>query len=453
MNRFLALVIFCGLTTAAFALNIPPAPPAPVGGTNGKFIVHEWGTFTGFAGSDGVHLPFGIAIGSELPSFVLTRREQAVRQGLAKEFWFDAGKGGGVLALQRMETPVVYFYTDKPLTVTAKVDFPHGLLSEFYPPVRSMTPAFGDGPGEYYQVERPKNVPQPKSLPPAKLENSSLDWGQLLIIPQVAGERPMYMPEASKLPGGGAHYQYARETDAATVQFTDRPGEQHDERFLFYRGLGDFSLPVKLTAGSEGRFELTNSDDRPIPFALLLNVSDGRARFTIYRDVTGTQSMTLPPLAQAVSIDEVGEEIVRGLIAEGLFEKEARAMVKTWRSHWLGEAGTRVLYTLPRGVTDRLLPLKITPTPDETARVLVGRLDILTPAQERKLQELLAAAPELKALAAEDAHLLRDLGRFLDPALERAVNLRGSAAKDPKRERNALRSLYWNLPRPVAAGG
>ena len=37
-------------------------------------VVHEWGTFTGFAGSNGVHLPFETTIGSDLPAFVDNRQ-------------------------------------------------------------------------------------------------------------------------------------------------------------------------------------------------------------------------------------------------------------------------------------------------------------------------------------------------------------------------------------------
>src|SRR5688572_7742599 len=49
--------------------HVPARPPAA-----GGVVVHEWGTFTGFAGSDGVHLPFHSTIGGDLPSFVQTRQ-------------------------------------------------------------------------------------------------------------------------------------------------------------------------------------------------------------------------------------------------------------------------------------------------------------------------------------------------------------------------------------------
>src|SRR2546428_13489313 len=78
-----------------------PAPtPAP-----GKLIVHEWGTFTGFAGSDGTHLPFTSDVGANLPGFVVTRSEQQQRLDPGNAgLYLDFSKGG-LIALQRMETP------------------------------------------------------------------------------------------------------------------------------------------------------------------------------------------------------------------------------------------------------------------------------------------------------------------------------------------------------------
>ena len=454
MKKLLAILVVCCCCAGGVALALNVTKPAS--GVNpaaaGRLILHEWGTFTGFAGSDGVHLPIGITVGNDLPAFVFTRREQAERQGIKlNEFIWDVGKGGGMFALQRMETPVVYFYTDQPRDVSVAVDFPQGQLSEFYPPVRAMTPAFGEGPAEYGWVHRePTTQLAPKAIAPpqpAKFERGSLDWGVVRIVPQAPGERPAHLPDVPATPEAAAHYAHARETDAATVQFSDRPGERHDERFLFYRGLGDFTLPVTLTAQDDDHVELINTSGQPVPFAMVLRVADGQARFAVYRDLGRRQSMTLP--AEAVALDGVGDAIVHALIAEGLYEKEARAMVKTWRSQWLGDAGTRVLYTVPRATTDQLLPLRVTPTPDETVRVLIGRIDVITPPQEARIASLMAAAPTRNALAADDAAFLRGFGRFVEPAIERAAALRGG--ENARSERNILRSQYYNAAKPAPA--
>ena len=51
-------------------------------------------------------------------------------------------------------------------------------------------------------------------------------------------------------------------------------------------------------------------------------------------------------------------------------------MGDTWRTTW-SVIGLRVFYLVPRGVTDAVLPLTIIPTPSETVRVLVGRVELV----------------------------------------------------------------------------
>jgi hypothetical protein len=134
--------------------------------------------------------------------------------------------------------------------------------------------------------------------------------------------------------------------------------------------------------------------------------------------------MTLPSQGSA-SAESLGQAVVTALVAEGLYEKEARAMVRTWEANWFGEegTGTRLLYTLPRRVTDRLLPLRVSPVPDETVRVLVGRIDILTPEQEANLGSMLARAGTEGAIRPDEAREAKKLGRFLAPAVERSAEL------------------------------
>ncbi len=73
-------------------------------------VAHEWGTFTSFQSSDGNLLQWKPLVTSELPKFVYD--------------WHNPGLGrlpvdpralvwkGDLESLQRMETPVIYFYAD-----------------------------------------------------------------------------------------------------------------------------------------------------------------------------------------------------------------------------------------------------------------------------------------------------------------------------------------------------
>jgi hypothetical protein len=112
-----------------------------------------------------------------------------------------------------------------------------------------------------------------------------------------------------------------------------------------------------------------------------------------------------------------------------LYEKEARAMVKTWRSNWFGEEGTRLLYLLPQKQTDDILPLRVTPKPDAVVRTMVGRLELLTPAQEARIEKLIGQLGAPGPAEREDAtRQLAGLGRFAEPSLQRVLK----TSQDPE---------------------
>src|SRR5207245_3851299 len=89
-------------------------------------VVHEWGTFTSIAGKDGIALEWRPLNGPpDLPKFVHT-----IQEG-------DAGLRNApkadLRATERMETPVIYFYSNNEMDVSLKVDFPKGKITEWYP--------------------------------------------------------------------------------------------------------------------------------------------------------------------------------------------------------------------------------------------------------------------------------------------------------------------------------
>jgi hypothetical protein len=116
-------------------------------------------------------------------------------------------------------------------------------------------------------------------------------------------------------------------------------------------------------------------------------------------------------------------DMVRALTRAGLYEKEARAMVDTWKDQWFAEEGTRVLYLLPRAWTDSTLPLQISPQPASVVRVMVGRAELFPPSVQRALHEQIMAFSKgdaaAKRAAVEKTREL-SLGRFLPAAIYNA---------------------------------
>src|SRR2546423_4026983 len=104
----------------------------------GPYAAHEWGTFTSVQGGDGALLDWRPLESSRLPRFVYDWRKPGLNRWGTSMLVF--GKGA-MLTLQRMETPVIYFYADKEQTVDISVDFPQGLITEWYPQAEQIGPS------------------------------------------------------------------------------------------------------------------------------------------------------------------------------------------------------------------------------------------------------------------------------------------------------------------------
>ena len=120
------------------------------------YDAHEWGTFTSVVGTDGKIIQ-GLHHEEEaLPNFVYDLSRVENRRVKTKKN--DDDEPGGDIPLppttrgyyprsmdrmpiptfteritQKMETPVIYFYSDKKVDVNVRVDFPNGIVSQWFP--------------------------------------------------------------------------------------------------------------------------------------------------------------------------------------------------------------------------------------------------------------------------------------------------------------------------------
>lgn len=420
---------------------------------SGPLIVHEWGTFTTFSGSNGVHLDFRPLQDHELPGFVLNRASQS------GQLWFGKGR---IKTRVRMETPVTYFYTDQIRTVKAAVEFPKGLLTEFYPPVREMAPPFDAERGMGAEGE--------------PVGRGRLDWGEITLLP-LSALRPQIADELvadriarhvdATLPpyGAGNHYAAARNTDSAMVHVRlpvrePLPGNQLPppsgeffEKFLFYRGVGKFDVPVSVTNPAEDSFVVSNRGAEKLPRMMVLRVQADSWKYAFTPELPAGQAIQLPAPDTAVDVATLRGLMVNELTQTGLYPKEAVAMVDTWSDSWFTEEGLRLFYLVPQSVTDDVLPLRITPQPDEQLRVMVGRVEIMSTSQERELRQLVEQSAKERARLLAEAQeqqvpaslppipeKLVQLGRFAEPALARIRELTQDRAIQ-----NEVDLLLWQL--------
>jgi hypothetical protein len=372
-----ALMVLVGCVAAVSVRGGTPSAPAKTDSREG-FTVHEWGTLSTFSGSNGTYLKF-YPDDRDLPGFVHSRHRHI--------------KGGLPDVFVSLETPVLYFYTDRELTASVRVDFPKGRMTEWYP-----------------QASRPPI--------------NGLVWEDIKVSPRSRASLPS---EAGK-----SRYYAARETDASFVRVAADKDKSEYEKFLFYRGVGDFTMPLSVRALGNGEFTVRNSAKEAMAAFLLVRVQNGKVRFKTVAHLSAGAEATVRESAQDSTTEKLGAALVELLMREGLYEKEARAMVKTWSSDWFGEEGTRILYLVPASVTDELLPLRIAPRPSAQVRVLVGRHDILTPEREGDIDLLvkkLEGPSNTKSRAADEA--MNRLGRYREPA-QNAARARLKLQKEPR---------------------
>jgi hypothetical protein len=146
-------------------------------------------------------------------------------------------------------------------------------------------------------------------------------------------------------------------------------------------------------------------------------------------------------------VRQVKQQLTAALAKEGLFAREALAMTNTWESSYFHNDGLRVLYALPRRMVDELIPIRIKPAPDRLERVMVGRVEVLTPAQEGELLRQVAdlKSANRKVRDAAQASLDR-LGRLKEPTLRRLLAL--STTREQREQIEGL--IRAAQPRPAA---
>ena len=167
---------------------------------------------------------------------------------------------------------------------------------------------------------------------------------------------------------------------------------------------------------TDNTLTLTNTGSEALSDLFVIRLRDGIGEFVHVDklDPNGASTVDLrkeQPASEVIAALE--KEITVALTEQGLYPREATAMVNTWKDSWFEEDGTRVLYLLSREWTDRTLPMQLSPQPKELTRVMVGRAELIPPSTQELLCQSLKAASEgdEKAQALAIAELKR-LGRF-----------------------------------------
>jgi hypothetical protein len=384
-------VLAAALLFAWFGLLLPQTaraqqlPDSPL-------IVHEWGTFTSIAGADGnalLWLP--IAAKSDLPTFV--------------EHYPNANAKGGLRGTVRMETPVIYFYSPRQVTVAVSVSLAAGLITEWFPHASHV---------------RPANF---NSIMLDPLSAGSIGWDAATISPATNAN---FSRESA-----ASHYYAARETSANTVSVRTPAGNQQ-EKFLFYRGVSLFAPPLSAKVLASGQLQLKSIAEGSTTIVLFERRGDKLG----YRVSSLDSGAIMDTPSTSGTLDSLYADLEDTLVAQGLYRNEAHAMLETWRDSWFGE-GSRLFYIVPRPFVDTVLPLSIRPAPTRLIRVFVGRIELVTPATENAVEA---------ALLSGDHETLGKYGRFVDAIVDTMITRQADPTR-AERLQQAITAYYrWRFP-------
>lgn len=380
-----------------------------------KYEAHEWGTFTSLVGSNGKTQNGMYHEDEALPAFVYGFGETAptVSQPAPTPFPSYPGRkpchGKGCFDLnflkanvitQKMETPVIYFYTDKTEHIDVNVRFPEGVITETFPaPIRTS----------------------PAKSPSPILANGDTTFS-VDVLPQTYDSFPAV--DRTNI------YSHARNVASHVV----RSGRDI-EKFIFYRGLGRFQPAMEIRS-SGGALSLKADALNAPQAAFLVHVNESGHgniveikflpdRWASDGDVSAQVAPTVIQQLKdhtrihsgsGISNANQGTELMLpALVRAGLFKDEAQAMLDTWKNGYLRTPGLRLLYVLPRSEVDRTLPLQMTPAPGKLERVFVGRIEVLLDTDEARILKDVATARESFRVAS--------LGRFAEPMLRRVLEV------------------------------
>ena len=352
-----------------------------------RWKIHEWGTFSSLMNERGQPIGWINTEDEPLPSFVhRLDRDLVVPVDDIPPVFFKGAPRNHPDVLVRLETPVVYFHPPKnvrlPATVDLSVAFNGGWLTEFYPDAKVTAPGLESPRAELGRIT-PRTV-------------GTLDWKGIQV-----GKKGSF-PETKD-----AVWTSPREVACAPV--STPAGES--EQFLFYRGVAFLQPPLSAGLSADGKTvtisnrlprELAGKAPLKIPKLWHVDIrEDGALAYRTLPVMTlvGNSSDVLRTIPGGFAdgeysltrLADLRQEMHAGLVADGLFEDEASALLNTWESSYFRSHGMRLFFLVPRVWTDHVLPLKASVAAD-LERVMIGRLELITPRQRTCLKRIADSA-------------------------------------------------------------
>ena len=371
MRLAMLLAAGCGLLAAGSTFASPPPNPD-------HLTVHEWGTFTVLQDEAGKAIR-GVNTDDEpVPNFVHNLHQMLIQSPTQVPAIYSKGAPRSENDVYvRLETPVIYFYPPPGFNhkVDVNVEFHGGWLTQYYPDAKVDAPGLRDGRFEFGTLN---------DQTIGRLSWHNVQLGTDKPGPQTA-DRVWTAP---------------REVHASPVLAEN--GEA--EKYLFYRGVGHINAPLRVSRSASGdqlevraQFGWKLPHDYTMGPLWLVDVKpNGTYAVRYIQQITMPNSdsergpqipATFSASDYANDLSELRKTMHAALVRDGLYGDEAEAMLNTWEVSYFKRPGLRLFYTVPRQWTDHYLPLRLSESAD-VQRVMVGRIELVTPEQRRLLGDI-----------------------------------------------------------------
>jgi hypothetical protein len=371
-------------------------------------VMHEWGAVTYAQGIDAAAAQVDAPLGqttADLPEFAQVWTKLARQAGNERPNILPGG-----VRIEIVKKPIVYFYTDKPATVSYTVAIPSGLITQWSPKAWKITPD-------------PATYAGPLDVEAAVANGGSLlRWKNIDLVPpkpDVPG------PEFPAVPDTATWWPVCRDTDATPINVNGQW-----EKFLFYRGLiANVPPVVTVDGGGKLNYTLTNTSPvDPVKHLLMVHVADGKgaARYisTLEGGQTLTVAMAMPADAKPVAefAERTREHLADVLEQAGLFPKESAGMTRIWRKAWFETDGVRLIYLNPPLATASLMPAKVDPVPASAVRTILIAVECLKDSRENVIKRLIGQLGDGAYPVREAAYKkLITMAKTAEPALRAAL--------------------------------
>jgi hypothetical protein len=153
--------------------------------------------------------------------------------------------------------------------------------------------------------------------------------------------------------------------------------------------------PLRVVRTESGQTLQVHSAAQGLTFGQIWLVdirTDGSIAFGAVPEITSIGNTTIPAQFASTAYGQQNLAILRAamhdaLVANGLFTDEADALLNTWERSYFQDPGERLFFVTPPTWTDAVLPLNLS-VPADVTRVMVGRIELVTPAQRTLLRRM-----------------------------------------------------------------